>query len=81
MSTVTRVENHIIKKSDPLYNWILEECLRSRNLYNRVLYIYRQAFTGNHENIEDYRDLINDERFVKWTDVRNRMGKIIRLNR
>ena len=76
MSTVTRVENHIIKKSDPLYNWILEECLRSRNLFNRVLYIYRQAFTGKHENIEDYRDLIKDERFVKWTDVRRRMAKI-----
>ena len=43
---VQRTEIHIIKESNPVYNWILEECLRSRNLYNRVLYVYRQAFTG-----------------------------------
>lgn len=48
---VQRTEIHIIKESNPVYNWILEECLRSRNLYNRVLYVYRQAFTGKHDNI------------------------------
>lgn len=56
---VQRTEIHIIKESNPVYNWILEECLRSRNLYNRVLYVYRQAFTGKHDNIPEFKDIIN----------------------
>lgn len=70
---LTLVETHIVKKGHSFYDWAMGECLLSRNLYNRVLYIYRQAFTGHHENIEEYRDLIKNERFVKKFDVVTRM--------
>ena len=70
---LTLVETHIVKKGHPFYDWAMSECSLSRNLYNRVLYIYRQAFTGKHENIEEYRDIIKDERFVKKFDVVTRM--------
>lgn len=76
MSYVTRVETHFIKKSDPFYDWASEEFLKSRNLYNRTLYIYRQAFTGKHENIPDFIDIIKDERFVGKFEVRKRMGEL-----
>lgn len=76
MSFVTRVETHFIKKSDPFYDWASEEFLLSRNLYNKTLYIYRQAFTGKHENIPDFIDIIKNERFVGKFDVMKRMGKL-----
>ena len=76
MSYVTRVETHFIKKSDPFYEWASNEFLLSRNLYNRTLYIYRQAFTGKHENISEFVDIIKDERFVKKFDVRKRMAAL-----
>lgn len=76
MSYVTRVETHFIRKSDPFYDWASEEFLKSRNLYNRTLYIYRQAFTGKHENISEFADIIKDERFVGKFEVRKRMAKL-----
>ena len=76
MSFVTRVETHFIKKSDPFYEWASEEFLKSRNLYNKTLYIYRQTFTGKHENIPEYADIIKDERFVGKFDIQKRMAKL-----
>ena len=76
MSYVTRVETHFIKKSDPFYDWASDEFQKSRNLYNRTLYIYRQAFTGKHENIPEFVDIIKDERFVGKFEVRKRMGEL-----
>lgn len=76
MSFVTRVETHFIRKSDPFYDWASNEFLLSRNLYNRTLYIYRQAFTGKHENIPEYSDIIKNERFVGKFEVRKRMSKL-----
>ena len=76
MSFVTRVETHFIKKTDPFYDWASNEFLLSRNLYNRTLYIYRQAFTGKHENIPEFVDIIKNERFVKKFDVRKRMAAL-----
>ena len=52
---VQRTETHIIKESNPIYGLDCEECSRSRNLYNKTLFIYRQAFTGNHDKIEDFK--------------------------
>ena len=76
MSFVTRVETHFIKKSDPFYEWASNEFLLSRNLYNKTLYIYRQAFTGKHENIPEYADIIKDEKFVGKFDMITRMTKL-----
>ena len=61
---VQRTETHIIKETNPIYNWIIEECHRSKNLYNRALYIYRQAFTGKDDLIEDYKSIIRHEKFI-----------------
>ena len=70
---VQRTETHIIKESNPLYHWILEECSRSRNLYNKALYIYRQAFTEKHENISDYVSIVNNKKFISSYNLITRM--------
>lgn len=61
---VQRIETHIIKESNPIYGWILDECSRSKNLYNKTLFIYRQAFTGNHDKIEDFKPIIRHDKFI-----------------
>ena len=61
---VQRTETHIIKESHPIYRWIVEECSRSKNLYNKTLFIYRQAFTGKHDNIPEFKDIIKHDKFI-----------------
>ena len=73
---VQRTETHIIKESDNLYRWIVEECSRSKNLYNRALFIYRQVFTDNHDNIPEYKDIINHDKFIASFALVNRMNEI-----
>ena len=70
---VQRTETHIIKESNPLYHWILEECSRSRNLFNKALYIYRQAFTGKHDNISDYISIVNNKKFISSYNLITKM--------
>ena len=73
---VQRTETHIIKESNPLYRWILEECSRSRNLYNKVLYIYRQVFTERHENISDYVSIVNNKKFISSYNLITKMREL-----
>ena len=73
---VQRTETHVIKESHPIYRWIVEECSRSKNLYNRALYIYRQAFTGNHDKIEEYKDIIKHDKFIASFALVNRMNEL-----
>ena len=73
---VQRTETHIIKESHPIYNWILEECSRSRNLYNKTLFIYRQAFTGNHDKIEDFKSIIRHDKFISSFELVKQMAKL-----
>lgn len=73
---VQRTETHIIKESKPIYAWILEECLRSRNLYNKTLFIYRQAFTGKHDNIPEFKDIINHDKFIASFALVNKMNEL-----
>ena len=73
---VQRTETHIIKESNPIYSWILEECSRSRNLYNKTLFIYRQAFTGNHDKIEDFKSIIRHEKFISSFELVKQMAKL-----
>ena len=70
---VRRTETHIIKESHPIYRWIVEECSRSKNLYNKVLFIYRQAFTGNHDKIEEFKDIIRRDKFMNSMSLNKRM--------
>ena len=73
---VQRTETHIIKESHPIYDWIVDECLRSRNLYNKTLFIYRQAFTGNHDKIEDFKPIIRHEKFISSFELVKQMAKL-----
>lgn len=73
---VQRTETHIIKESHPIYNWILDECLHSKNLYNKTLFIYRQAFTGNHDKIEDFKPIIRHEKFISSFELVKQMAKL-----
>ena len=73
---VQRTETHIIKESNPIYGWIVDECSRSRNLYNKTLFIYRQAFTGNHDKIEDFKPIIRHEKFISSFELVKQMAKL-----
>ena len=73
---VQRTETHIIKESHPIYRWIVEECSRSRNLYNRALYVYRQAFTGKHDNIPEFKDIIKHDKFIASFALVNRLNEL-----
>ena len=73
---VQRTETHIIKESNPIYGWILEECLRSKNLYNKTLFIYRQAFTGKHDNIPEFKDIIKHDKFIASFALVNRLNEL-----
>ena len=73
---VQRTETHIIKESHPIYRWIVDECSRSKNLYNRALFIYRQAFTGNHDKIEEYKDIIKHDKFIASFALVNKMNEL-----
>ena len=71
-----RVERHVISKGSENFRILREYCLLSARLYNRTLYIVRQAFTGKHENIAEYKDLIRDERFISEFELSKRMRKM-----
>jgi putative transposase len=46
---VTRVEQHHIKRTHPLWQMCDDLCLKSKNLYNYANYIVRQEFIHHHE--------------------------------
>ena len=73
---VIRVETHQIKEGTPFYKWAVQECTLNTSLYNRALYILRQAFSGHHDNIPEYTDLITNEKFIGKFDLANRMRKL-----
>ena len=54
----------------------MEECSRSKNLYNRALYIYRQAFTGNRDNIPEFKDIIKHDKFIPSFALVNRLNEL-----
>ena len=73
---VQRTETHIIKESHPIYNWIVDECSRSKNLFNKALYIYRQAFTEKHQNISDYVSIVNNKKFISSYNLITKMREL-----
>lgn len=52
-----------------------ELALLSRNLFNRANYILMQAFTNHHDNIPEYKDLIQNN-FISYYDLRKRMCQL-----
>lgn len=73
---VQRVEKHIIKRNHPDWKICDVMCFNSKNLYNKVNFIIRSAFLGKTENIEEYRDLIKNDRFVGGYELIKRMTEL-----
>jgi len=48
---VNRVEQHRIKKTDPMWKIVDDLCFKSKNVYNCANYIIRQEFISNHNYI------------------------------
>ncbi len=59
-----------------MYKELVEMCRASKNLYNAVLYIYRQAFTGKMENISEYADLVQEGKLISPFDLNARLVKL-----
>lgn len=76
MKGLVRVEKHIMRSSDPLYEGLIEDCSAATTLYNRSIFILRHAFLGQHSDIPEYQDLIKDERFISWYDLNKRMARL-----
>ena len=55
---------------------MVDICHKSKNLYNVVNYIVRQAFVGKHENISEYTDLIHNDKFISEYDLSKRMSSL-----
>ena len=70
------METHQIKEGTSFYGWAMQECTLNVSLYNRTLYILRQAFTGKHENIPEYTDIIRKEKFISVFNLITRMRKL-----
>ena len=73
---VQRVERHIITKESEDYGLLDNLCFDSKNLYNYVTYILRQAFIGNHEAIPEFADLIKEGKFIDEYDLSTRLAKM-----
>lgn len=70
-----RVQTYIItkNKSKEDYDLLSKLCHNSKNLYNYVNYVIRQAFTKNYDNIPEFRDFIYNERFISEYDLSKRL--------
>ncbi len=49
---VNRIEKHLIKKSNSMWNIIDQKCWKSKNLYNSANYIIRQEFFKTNKRIK-----------------------------
>ena len=56
LTEVTRVEQHIIRRTNKYYKFLDELCFKSKNLYNHANYVLRNEFISNHKII-DYQTL------------------------
>ena len=64
------------QKSNRDFDILVDICHKSKNLYNVVNYIVRQAFVGKHENIPEYEDLIHNGKFISEYDLSKRMSQL-----
>lgn len=78
----TRVQSYIItkEKSRKDFALMVDLCHKSKNLYNVVNYIIRHAFIGQHDKIEEYKDLIQNEKFISEFALSGRMVKLKQPN-
>lgn len=73
---VQRVEKHIIKRNHPDWKICDKMCFCAKNLYNKVNFIIRSAFLEKLENIEDYKHLIRNDRFIGVYELIKRMTEL-----
>lgn len=66
---ITRVEQHQIKRTHPLWKMCDDLCFKSKNLYNYANYIIRQEFINNNKWIR-YREL---DKILKYENVYKEM--------
>lgn len=71
-----RIEKHIINKNHKDFQKLLQLCNNSKLLYNYTLYVIRQAFTNHHDNIKQYKDLIQNQKFINEYDLSKRFCKL-----
>ena len=69
---ITRVERHIIIKNKEFDRLTF----LSKNLYNYVNYILRQSLSGKHDNIQEYKDLIKDDKYIGEYDLVKRLAEL-----
>ena len=67
---VNRIEQHQIRKSNPMWKVIDELCFKSKNVYNYGNYIIRQEFINNNNWIR-YKDLSKQ---IKHEDCFKELG-------
>ena len=77
---VQRIEKHIITKRSEDYGLLDSICFDSKNLYNYTTYILRQAFVGNHNAIEEFKDLIVKDRFISEYELSTRLSKLNQID-
>ena len=77
-----RTLTYILTKNKSKHDFDLmkELCHKSKNLYNYVNYIVRQAFTKHPENIQEFADLIQNERFISEYSISNRLCKLNQID-
>lgn len=54
--TLTRVEKHVIKETDPNYGLLQEFCHKAKNLYNHANYVVRNVF-------------VNDNKWLRYAEL------------
>lgn len=73
MTTITLVEQHVIKPTDPRFEVIDAAAFAAKNLYNRANYAIRQAFIHNGEFIP-YAQLAKDAKV--WDEFKRLPAKV-----
>ena len=61
------VEQHLIKKTNPMFKECKDLCFKSKNLYNRALYEIRQEYINNKKYL-NYYDIEKLCKTEKWID-------------
>ena len=61
------VEQHLIKKTNPMFKECKDLCFKSKNLYNRALYEIRQEYINNKKYL-NYYDIEKLYKTEKWID-------------
>ena len=73
------VEQHIIKKTSPMFEECKDLCFKSKNLYNRALYEVRQSFIKDKKylNYYDIEKLCKKEKLPEYMNLPRKVSQQI----